>query len=77
VKTVYAELTFDETKLSGDIQSKLKNALQGHGIEVKTVTENQPGRTDALQETGTDKKGGTQVRPDTTSAGAGGMVSPE
>jgi hypothetical protein len=77
VKTVYAELIFDEKKLSGDIQSKLKNALQGHGIDVKTVTENQSGRTDAPQETGTDKKSGIQVRSDITSSGAGGMVSPE
>lgn len=74
MKTVYAELTFDETKISGDIQSKLKDALSEHGINVMAVTDKQPGGT--LEESKVDKKGGIQVQSDLNSTGAGGMVSP-
>ncbi|OAH62741.1 hypothetical protein AWH49_08725 [Domibacillus aminovorans] len=74
VKTLFAELTFDETKISGDIQSKLKSALLNHGINVIAVTDKQPGGT--LRESGMDKKDAIQVQSDLNSAGAGGMVSP-
>lgn len=74
MKTVYAELTYDETKISGDIQSELKSTLSKHGITVIDVTDKQPEGT--TQESGLDKKGGIQVQSDLNSAGAGGMVSP-
>ncbi|OKL38213.1 hypothetical protein [Domibacillus mangrovi] len=74
MKTVYAELTFDETKISGDIQSELKSTLSKQGITVVDVTDKQSGGTSC--ESGIDKKGGFQVQSDLNSTGVGGMVSP-
>ncbi|OLN22514.1 hypothetical protein BTO30_09420 [Domibacillus antri] len=77
MKTVFAELVYDEAKIPADLQSLLKEALRGHGIEVSALTDHQPIRTDAPSEGGSDKKGGVQVQSDILSAGAGGMVSPQ
>ncbi|OMP65735.1 hypothetical protein [Domibacillus epiphyticus] len=77
MKTVYAELTVDEMKQSGDIETIVKEALQEHGIKVNGLTNNLPEQNKMLQEGVTIKKAGVQVQSDITSTGSGGMVSPD
>ncbi|MGC8228612.1 hypothetical protein ACP2W0_06300 [Pseudobacillus badius] len=72
MKIVNAELQYDESKMDGDFAERLQKILSKEGIEVVSVDKN----TNTEPESPYQKVKNTQADDDISSAGAGGMVSP-
>ncbi|MFK2824499.1 hypothetical protein QYG89_02145 [Bacillus sp. B190/17] len=67
MKIINVELQYDQKKVKGDVSRTLNNLLKTEGIEVLSVHE----------ETSQGEAPPLDTIPDTNSAGAGGMGSPD
>ncbi|WP_100331700.1 hypothetical protein [Bacillus xiapuensis] len=72
MKIIKAELQYDEVKIQGDIEKELEQLLHEKDIRVLSVEKNKNTEAESPYQR-TSNKGG---KPDVSSAGAGGMVSP-
>lgn len=72
MKIVNVDLQYDEDKIKGDFTETLKDLLKKEGIEVISVEKNKNTEPSSPYRK-VENKG---AAPDVSSAGAGGMVSP-
>ncbi|KMY54879.1 hypothetical protein AC623_13825 [Bacillus sp. FJAT-27231] len=72
MRVVNVELQYEEDKMKGDITETLKGLLDKEGIEVISVDRNKNTEPESPYQRVKNK----EVASDVSSAGAGGMVSP-
>ncbi|HEY9576036.1 MAG TPA: hypothetical protein VIR64_00020 [Pseudobacillus sp.] len=72
MKVVNVELQYDEDKMNDDFTKTLKGLLKKEGIEVISVDRNKNTEPESPYQRVENK----EVESDVSSAGAGGMVSP-